>query len=204
MTNFLRAALLAGAALAAAACNPYDPSLGYEPFQCGDTEPRCPLGYTCVTSADNTGVCQQTGAEEPDGGDVGSTCNDDQAVEPNDTIEQAYDTGIPDARSSFEVVGLAVCPSTDNDLFAFQVAANGTNVVVEIDFRGVRGELTLDVLNGSGTSIATGTAVEDDNTIDTLRAQVPNLPVGTFYVKIRGAMGVQNNYDRLSIVTTPP
>jgi hypothetical protein len=205
MTNVRILVPLAALALATA-CNPYDPKLGYEPFQCGDSEPRCPLDYTCVTSADGTGVCQQTGVEMPDAGDEtgDDSCNDDQAVEPNNTVEQAFDTGIPDARASFEVVGLAICPSSDIDMFSFQVGANGTNAVAEITYRSVRGELHLDILNMSGTSIMSGTLVEDEEQTDTLRAQVANLPVGTFFVRIQGADDVQNNYDRLSLVTTPP
>jgi hypothetical protein len=43
---------------ALAACTPYDPSLPPTPFLCGDQEPRCPEGYTCVTERDARMVCR--------------------------------------------------------------------------------------------------------------------------------------------------
>ncbi|HEY0194409.1 MAG TPA: hypothetical protein VGC42_25025 [Kofleriaceae bacterium] len=50
------------AALALAACSPYDPSLPHRPFLCGDTAPRCPDGYTCITDGDRM-VCSDQPAE---------------------------------------------------------------------------------------------------------------------------------------------
>jgi hypothetical protein len=43
--------------IALAACTPYDPSLPPTPFLCGDQEPRCPEGYTCVTDRNDRMVC---------------------------------------------------------------------------------------------------------------------------------------------------
>jgi hypothetical protein len=54
------------------ACSPYDPSLPDEPFLCGDEEPRCPDGYTCVTGPADEMVCRKNGVP-PDaslGGDA--------------------------------------------------------------------------------------------------------------------------------------
>lgn len=186
----------------AAACNTYDPKLGYEPFQCGDTEPRCPLGYTCVSYEGGASICQETGVEVPDAGlpdDGELTCNDDRDVEPNDTLAQAFDSGIPDLRADFKVVGLAICPSGDIDLYKFEVASL-TNVTVEIEFQPSRGELSLDVLNMSGTSIATGQVVEADPNVR--QAQIANLAAGTYFVQVKSATGEQNNYDRVEIKTS--
>lgn len=198
--SIFRLVPLAAVALAAA-CNTYDPKLGYEPFQCGDTEPRCPLGYTCVSYEGGAAICQQTGVDVPDagGGDDGEfTCNDDRDVEPNDTLAQAFDSGIPDLRANFKLVGLAICPSGDLDLYKFEVA-NLTNVTVELEFQPSRGELQLDVLNMSGTSIATGEVVEADPNVR--QAQIANLAAGTYYAQVKSADGVQNNYDRIEIKT---
>jgi hypothetical protein len=203
MTRILSIALL----VLVAACNPYDPDLGYEPFQCGDSEPRCPLGYTCVTFAGGEALCQKTDGEVPDaggggGGGGGLTCNDDGVLEPNNSLGQAFDTGIPNIRREFSVVGLAICPETDIDLFKFEVAASGTDAVVEIEYRPERGELLLDVLNMSGASISSGQPPDDAP--GTLRVEIANLPTGIYYAQIKPTAGVQNNYDSLLIATTGP
>jgi len=49
-----------------AACSPYEPSLPGQPFLCGDKAPRCPDGYTCVTSPSGAMVCSNE--EVPDAG----------------------------------------------------------------------------------------------------------------------------------------
>lgn len=53
--------------VALAACSPYDPSLPPAPFLCGDQEPRCPDGYTCVADRDGKRVCR-AGDAAPDAG----------------------------------------------------------------------------------------------------------------------------------------
>ena len=51
--------LLLTAATALGACTPYDPALGPTPFLCGTTEPKCPDGYTCVSTGGKS-VCTTT------------------------------------------------------------------------------------------------------------------------------------------------
>jgi hypothetical protein len=189
-----------------ASCNAYQPDLGYEPFRCGDIEPRCPLDYTCVTFTEGDAICQKTGVEAPDAGneDAASfSCYDDREVEPNDSLAQAFETGIPERADSFTLSGLSICPVGDEDVFRFEVLASGTNVSVDVSFRPSQGALELDLLNQSGTSIASGAAPAGNPNV--LRAAVSDLAVGAYYVQVRGAgNAVQNNYDSLDIVTTPP
>ena len=54
-----RALLFAIAALGA--CTSYDPQLGPTPFFCGDTDPKCPDGYTCQMNGGGSGVCTKGG-----------------------------------------------------------------------------------------------------------------------------------------------
>jgi hypothetical protein len=49
-----------------AACTPYDPTLGPEPFFCGSAEPKCPDGYACTQPAGSgSAVCAR---QAPSGG----------------------------------------------------------------------------------------------------------------------------------------
>ena len=50
-----------------AACSPYDPTLPAQPFLCGSAEPKCPDGYTCVSSG-TLMVCASTAPGAFDGG----------------------------------------------------------------------------------------------------------------------------------------
>jgi hypothetical protein len=201
-------ALFTGLALVLASCNPYNPDLGFEPFQCGDSEPRCPLGYTCKVY-DEGEICQKSDGDLPDGGagdgDGGSSnfqCNDDTSVEPNDEMLNSFDSGIPDVRTTFALVGLAICPPSDVDLYKFEVTQTGMNVRAEIDVQADGGSLVLDILNMSGTTIASGSAIS--GTPNTLRAEVPNLASGTYYVKIGSGGAGENNYERIEINTSGP
>ena len=60
-----RAFLFAIAALGA--CTSYDPQLGPTPFFCGDTDPKCPDGYTCQQNSNGSGVCTKSGPTGPGG-----------------------------------------------------------------------------------------------------------------------------------------
>ncbi len=197
---------------ASAGCNSYDPNLGDEPFQCAPGTDECPDGYECKMNA-STGekTCQkgQGGTARPDGGDAPDapprsfSCNDDSDIEPNDELGRAYQTPIPDFQSSYRLVALAICPDTDVDLFRFDVDVTGTNMRADITFQTVQGELTLDVLNSTETSIGTGRVTSSNPDLPTtlLRAEIPNLPPGTYYVRVRAPAGIRNNYS-IDIITT--
>ena len=59
---------------AAAACTPYDPHLPASPFLCGATEPKCPDGYTCVTTAGKAVCMDTTPTTQPPDAKVSGTC----------------------------------------------------------------------------------------------------------------------------------
>ena len=191
--------LLAAAALAA--CNSYDPDLGAVPFRCGVDEPRCPLGYTCVSYSGDEELCEKTGGEgdgddadagpQPDGGG-GFTCADDGELEPNNAIAEATNTFIPTQHDTYKLVSLSVCPDTDVDVFRFEVDVSGKNLRADLSYQAARGQLILEVLNEGAEVIRTGAAVP--GMADLVRAEVPNMPQGTYFVQLRAPAGIENNY----------
>ena len=181
------------AAVALAAC--YDPDLGDRPFRCGEGEKRCPDGYTCVVYGPGMELCESdSGQGSPDGGGGGDfDCLDDSDLEPNNDDSSAVATPIPNMSSVYALVGLAICPATDLDMFAFGVDTTGKNFRVDIATDASGGELRLDILNDTGTSIRTGTAVDGDEQL--IRAEIPNMPPGTYFVQVSSAAGAENNYS---------
>lgn len=185
------------------ACNPYSPDLGDTPFRCGAEEPRCPSGYECIEHSTSEHICERNGFNEVDAGpdeDAAElVCNDDSDIEPNETIAQAFLTPIPTFRTCTNMVSLAVCPSSDKDLYSFRIEAGAiNNLRAAITHDVQRGTLELKVLNSSGATIANG-AVIDGNTV---QVTVPNMSVGTFYVQVGAPTEstIENNYT-LEITT---
>jgi hypothetical protein len=189
------------AAAALAACNSYNPDLGAVPFRCGTDEPRCPLGYTCVSYSGDEELCEKTGSEgdgdgadagpQPDGGG-GFTCADDGELEPNNAIAEATNTFIPTQHDTYKLVSLSVCPDTDVDVFRFEVDVSGKNLRADLTYQAARGQLILEVLNEGAEVIRTGAAVP--GMADLVRAEVPNMPQGTYFVQLRAPAGIENNY----------
>jgi len=198
----MRGAFLLAAATAlgslATGCNTYDPDLGSVPFRCGTDEPRCPLGYTCVTYSADEELCERTsGGEAPDAGSQvdgggGFTCADDGELEPNNTMEEPTDTLIPTQHDSYKLVSLSICPDTDVDVFLFKVDISGKNLRADLSYMSARGQLVLEVLNDAGDVIKSGSAV--DGMPDLVRAEVPNMPLGNYFVQVRAPAGIENNY----------
>ena len=129
---------------------------------------------------------------------MGLVCNNDAEIEPNESIADPTLTGIPEVHPSIGFVGLAICPSTDSDVFRLDVDQDQTSVSAQVTFDEAFPAPQLEILSGGGTSIATGTLTR----ADVLRAAVPNLPMGTYFVQVRGTLG-ENNYD-LQIDTSAP
>ncbi|MCA9673433.1 MAG: hypothetical protein H6709_09075 [Kofleriaceae bacterium] len=189
------AGLAAVATLAAlGACNPYDPDLGDSPFRCGTSDPKCPDGYECMVYSDTLQLCER-GADtsSPDARIDGSglTCNDDSSVEPNDDINTAWTTPIPDFAETVTLVSLAICPDTDKDLFRFRVDSNGKNMRATVTTEIAQGQLLLQVLNNQGLTIANGTSTDSEHIV----VVVNNLAVGTYFVQVAAPAGVRNNYQ---------
>jgi len=186
-------------------CNTFDPDLGATPFKCGAVEPRCPDDYTCVQSGPGVELCVEAGTAPgsiPDGGTPGTfSCNDDKEIEPNDSTAAATPTAIPDQAMSYSLVGLAICPATDQDFFAFRVASgNLATINAAIDLGIGDGDLRLEILNSAGSPISTGMAdINDPNRVLT---QLTNAPAGQYFIRITSADGFsQNNYN-LSITVS--
>lgn len=183
-----RPTLIIGA-IVFAACNAYDPSLGDQPFRCGEGEgdSRCPDGYECVVYGPDMELCERASGGDGDGGGGGNCDNDE--LEPNDAIASASDTRIPDQQLSISLVGLSICPFEDVDLFRFVVEQSGQNLDTRIDFSS-SAPLKLEVLNSGGTTIRTGTPDTDG-----AAAMVPNMPPGTYFVQVSADAGADNNYN---------
>lgn len=206
-TRLFEVAIGAAALVAAAGCDSYNPDLGNAPFRCGTSEPRCPSGYECVQASESEQVCVKKGSnrEQPDAGSDEEpdarpfTCNDDSEIEPNESLANPFPTPIPEFQDEVSYVGLAICPDDDIDVFRFGIDQSGKNLRVDLSYQSNQGELLLDVLNSNGSSIRMGTPASGDP--DLLRAEIPNMPQGTYYVQVRAPAGIQNNYG-IDIVTT--
>jgi hypothetical protein len=187
----LTSLIAAVAAIAGGACDPYSPNLGYQPFRCGTDEPRCPDGYQCMEYSETEHLCEagEPPDETPDAGDE-ELCNNDEAIEPNDTTSNAWSTPIPDFRTCVSLVSLAICPAGDKDLYRFRVDSAGKNLKAEVTANIGAGPLTLRVLNGSGAAVANGQAIDGD----TLQLIFNNMAAGTYFVEVAAPEGVTNNY----------
>lgn len=128
---------------------------------------------------------------QPDGGG-GFTCADDGELEPNNAIAEATNTFIPTQHDTYKLVSLSVCPDTDVDVFRFEVDVSGKNLRADLTYQAARGQLILEVLNEGAEVIRTGAAVP--GMADLVRAEVPNMPQGTYFVQLRAPAGIENNY----------
>ena len=193
------------AVAATAACNPYDPTLGPEPFLCGTDEPRCPSGYACAEDPIGADVCVVAGSLDARPGDAGLVdCSADADLEPNETTSDPTVVPIPDLGESFVLAGAAIC-GADRDVFRFRVDTTGKNARVDLAYDSRLGvvELELELLNSAGVSIRAGTPVGGDP--DTRRADFTNLAAGDYYALVQGADGTeQAHYDLTFLVTAGP
>lgn len=185
---------------ALAACNPYDPDLGGRPFKCGTSEPRCPDGYTC-NGTGTTAVCEQAGAADahPSNGDASHVqCGTDTSIEPNDDIPHALQTPVRNSQADYQLAKLAICPSTDIDMFGFNTTAVGQNVRITLTYDPSQGQLNMTLLTRQGQPAG----FDGQPTGNTLVIVTNRLSVDQWYVQISAGTGVQNNYD-LDINVTP-
>jgi hypothetical protein len=197
--NYFRFSLVISLGLLASACDSYSPNLGAAPFKCGTDSPRCPDGYECVSYSPTQEVCELKGSSDlPDGSlqpDARQLkCNDDSEIEPNDSLSDPTQTSIPELRDSMMLVTLAICPEGDRDYFRFDIDVAGKDSLVELRYDSEQGNLKVDILSSSGQAISNGTPLSDDP--NTIRAGIPNMPDGTYYVLVHGEGDmVKNNYD---------
>lgn len=112
-----RALLFAIAALGA--CTPYDPQLGPTPFLCGDTEPKCPDGYTCQMNGGGSGVCTKGGSTGSGGhctmGGGGELAVWDLAGQPGTQASTAAATTLPGVTAQPLARSPSLMPSPGTD-----------------------------------------------------------------------------------------
>jgi hypothetical protein len=182
-----------------AACDAYDRDLGPAPYLCGNTAPRCPMDYACMTDG-ITGheVCVRDDSELS----TELECADDSELEPNNVLDEASPSSI-DSTKTFSASALAICPAGDRDLFEIAVSTEGTNVEMTVEYDAAGASLQAALLNAGGVPIATAEPVT--NAPRTLHATA-SLPIGTYYASITAPVTETisvNNYQ-LSITATPP
>lgn len=184
------------------ACNPYDPDLGNQPFECGSSEPRCPEGYTCHTYSDTNEVCEKSEPADIDAAGGTFQCANDSSIEPNNDVQTAFVTPIP-SMPMYKLVGLAVCPTGDRDHFRFDIDVNGKNFEATVSGVANRSSLSLNVLTANGSAVASGAPVA--GTPQVVRVEIPNrLAIGSYIVQVQSPDGTENNYDlTLKVCSTP-
>jgi hypothetical protein len=207
----MRATFLLSFVLAAGACSPYSPDLGYSPFFCGSGMPACPDGYTCMGgggsgSGAGSGTCISTTGKPTDGGNNNGMCADDSQVEgpgKNDTIMTAY--ALPDLSTrtdcTITYTSLAICPMGDKDNYSFILAVDGKTVQADMTYDSWGAPLQGAIANSGGTPIKT---LLPTSTTNQVSGAATNLPMGQYFVEIFGpaaAPGI-NNY-KLTITMTP-
>ena len=104
----------------------------------------------------------------------------------NDTRTTA--TVLPDLTGTLN--DLSIHSSTDKDFFAFTLANDGTEKnIISIAFDASMGDLNLQLLNSSGTSVKTGTLTESGRQI-----VLEGLAAGTYYIRVQGVSKSKNAY----------
>ena len=180
------------------ACSPYDPELGNAPFLCGSAEPRCPEGYTCQPNGSGE-VCLAPGGTVPDAGR--GNCADDSTLEPNDSIQMAFQTPVATQKNNLMFAGLAICPAGDVDNYSITITMANQNLEMIIEYDASGADLQGSILNSGGTPIANAAMMTGVS--GSRRAYTPNLPVGTYYAKVYGPTAGTGNYKLTVNVTGP-
>jgi hypothetical protein len=168
-----------------AACDPFTPNLGPDPFRCARTPPLCPDGYACVLTQ-GVPVCTLHGEQAREAGtreagqtpiDMPQTCPDVD-LEPNDSTTQA--TPLP--RQSVTLEKLALCPVGDVDFYSLDLLQSD-NLTVDLFQTLAQTQVAdLEVLAGDGKTVlgsATGA-----NTDQHVALSVPS--AGKYYIYVLG------------------
>jgi hypothetical protein len=110
------------------------------------------------------------------------------ATEPNNAPANAFVTPVDSVQQSIAFTGLDICPAADIDNYAASLTTANASLDVTVTWTGA--PQSMQVLNAGGTAIANGTT----NGAMT-RACVPNLPIGTYYVRVFGNGAQQSRYN---------
>lgn len=177
-----------------AACSSYSPDLGYEPFTCGMSDPKCPDGYECLAGS-NAMTCQKVGGTAPDAGSNNNTqCADDSNLEPNNDVGHAYMiNSLPG--NMLILAGLSICPAGDKDTYELTQPTAGSTLEADIDFDPSQATLTVNIVNMSGATTGIGQANGDGKA----KAALAQLPSGPQYVQVlvsptAGTLTTNGNY----------
>lgn len=115
-------------------------------------------------------------------------CANDSAIEPNESIAASHDTGVATTQSMVTLSPLAICPAGDKDFFTVTTTVDQQSLNAAVTYDG-GSPLTGQIENAGGTPIATLTGAST-----TIMGTAMNLPIGTYYVEISAASGI-NNYS---------
>jgi hypothetical protein len=187
------------ASLFTAACGAYSPSLGTQPFACGDADPKCPDGYDCVPSG-SANLCVKSGGEAVDASNM---CADDSALEPNNTYTAPYVTPVASQRKTISLGSLAICPAGDVDVYEVQTTAvQNLEAIMTYVTTGTATPLTLEILSPTGTMVVAGTPMSGMQNV--LRAYVASLPTSSnYFVQVASSTPSGTNNYSLQINVTP-
>jgi hypothetical protein len=139
-----------------AACSSYSPDLGYEPFSCGTSDPKCPEGYDCVPAGSAGQMeCVQAGGSAPDAGSNNNgQCADDSNLEPNNDVAHAYIiSALP--VGGLKLAGLSICPLGDKDTYTLMASA-GQTLQADLDFDPSQATLTVNLISSGGITTVPG------------------------------------------------
>lgn len=150
------------------------------------------LSDLCVRLSDAALPDATVGDAAPPDADPLGDCTPDE-LEANDSLDDAVNTQIPQTMDEFFVADLSICFADDEDFFEFQVDIAGKNLRADLTHEPSDSTLLLSVLNSMGTVIREGESVPGMPAI--IRADVANMPQGTYYVQVRGAGDAENGYD---------
>ncbi len=196
---------LALALSAFTACTPYNPDLGEAPFLCGQSDPKCPDGYTCEPDPNGGAAmyCLAPNATVPI--DAATfLCSNDSQLEPNNTTMMAFQTPVAAQKNSLTFAGLAICPAGDKDHYSVTITQMGQNLEMILEYEDGGAPLSASILNNNGNPIMNASPVTGMNRV--IRAYIPNMPTGVVYAQAYGpTMGAlqMNNY-KLTINVTGP
>ncbi|MEO8553066.1 MAG: hypothetical protein ABI678_24000 [Kofleriaceae bacterium] len=200
--------------VALAACSPYSPDLGYAPFLCGASDPKCPDGYDCMADGSAQAmVCVKAGGTAPDAGSgsgSGGQCADDSNLEPNNTVAQAYLIGqlpVINGVKTITLAGLSICPMGDKDTYAVNPTASSQTLSAEIEFDPNQAVLQVNVINGTTMQPIVSGSPNGEGKNKVALANVPT-GGGPTYVQVivspvgGGSLTTNGNY-KLTLTLTP-
>ncbi len=190
MLRLLGISAILSAAIAAAACNAYDPDLGDKPYRCGTKSPKCPDGYEAVeVGPPNLCECHLDG----EGGgeptiDAAPGCQGSTG-EPNETTASATASPIGLGSSTAVYNAQSICTVGDVDTYSFSTQQPNQTITATLQFNPTIGQLTVRIIDSQSTVMAMGTT-QGQNQIATTSI----VTSGTYYVQVASTSGT-TTYD---------